>query len=885
MNVMFFNAQGLTRKVGELNDLLTEDDIDIACISETHFTTNSPDFAFQNYTSIRNDRDTHLGGLLTLMKTSINFKELDLGKTKLLEYTALSIEGKSRFIILNVYLPGGARPPKIRAHLEKDLQHLLLKYDVPLLLMGDLNAKHTTWNNRKSNTAGTILHNFVSNHNFTVLCPPNATYVPPTAKKTPSTIDLLVVNNKVNVSRPWTKTVLNSDHVPVFFKHYMGHSSAPKTDIKPVPNFNRMNWQKYRDIITTAYLPTLQIPEESITSSTIDESVEFLTATIKGAIKNCLPLEKQSKALTFLSSEVKAAITKRNYHRRRWLRSHQDYDKDQIKLLNNYIKWTIKEETKAKFDRQLSKCKVGDNSIFKIIKASKRTPLPTIKSEDSGQRMFKDADKAIALAKHFAKMHENPLANNDPIFSLGVATFVRKSLKEMKGLPVTNTITSREVANTIRALKKGKAPGPDEIPVTAIQNLPHLGIEFLTRILNNSLKIGHFPSLWKIACTVPVHKPGKDPGKVNSYRPIALLNILAKVFERIINSMITVHNHTNKIIPDYQFGFKKKHSPSMALRYLTKNISTALIQTESVAVISFDAEKAFDRVWHDGLIYKMLKFKFPHTLIQITNSFLRDRKFFVRVGSERSNLHNAPWGVPQGSALSPSLYNIYIADIPNGADTRVSLFADDTMLESNGRLVKKVTNNITKAAEKVVEYYTKWKIKINTDKTVLVWFSNRKSKQIPTLPLIINNTKIEWKDELKYLGVILDKKLTLKAHINNTMHKVVNKMRQLAPYIGPNSPISVSLKLHLFRTYIRPIFTYAAPITFGAAKTNLQVLNRKYNGCLRSILNVHWESHTSNSDLLKSANLESLEEHMARLVSRFVNSCNNSENPIVSSLF
>lgn len=207
------------------------------------------------------------------------------------------------------------------------------------------------------------------------------------------------------------------------------------------------------------------------------------------------------------------------------------------------------------------------------------------------------------------------------------------------------------------------------------------------------------------------------------------------------------------------------------------------------------------------------------------------------------------------------------------------------MLKSNGRLVKKVTNNITKAAEKVVEYYTKWKIKINTDKTVLVWFSNRKSKQIPTLPLIINNTKIEWKDELKYLGVILDKKLTLKAHINNTMHKVVNKMRQLAPYIGPNSPISVSLKLHLFRTYIRPIFTYAAPITFGAAKTNLQVLNRKYNGCLRSILNVHWESHTSNSDLLKSANLESLEEHMARLVSRFVNSCNNSENPIVSSLF
>lgn len=131
MNIMFFNAQGLTRKAEELNDLLNEDDIDIACISETHFTTNSPDFPFSNYTSVRNDRSSHLGGLLTLMKTNINFTELNLGKTHLLEYSAISVEGKSRFIILNVYLPGGARPPFIRTHLDIDLQILLLKYDVP----------------------------------------------------------------------------------------------------------------------------------------------------------------------------------------------------------------------------------------------------------------------------------------------------------------------------------------------------------------------------------------------------------------------------------------------------------------------------------------------------------------------------------------------------------------------------------------------------------------------------------------------------------------------------------------------------------------------------------------------------------------------------------
>lgn len=132
--------------------------------------------------------------------------------------------------------------------------------------MGDLNAKHTTWNNPRSNTAGKILYNFVCKHNFTVLSPPNPTYVPPTTKKTPSTIDLLIVNNKVSVSRPWTKTELNSDHVPVSFKQYLGHSRAPKTDIKPIPNYKRVNWQKYRDTVSSTIMPNLQTPAGSITS-------------------------------------------------------------------------------------------------------------------------------------------------------------------------------------------------------------------------------------------------------------------------------------------------------------------------------------------------------------------------------------------------------------------------------------------------------------------------------------------------------------------------------------------------------------------------------------------------------------------------------------------
>ena len=147
-------------------------------------------------------------------------------------------------------------------------------------------------------------------------------------------------------------------------------------------------------------------------------------------------------------------------------------------------------------------------------------------------------------------------------------------------------------------------------------------------------------------------------------------------------------------------------------------------------MVLFDIEKAFDRVWHAGLIYKLYKLEFPFYLIKIINSFLKDRKFVVRVGTSISEEKSIPFGLPQGSSLSPSLYNLFIHDIPEGG-TEMALYADDTAIFTSSRFSKTIEKRLKNKSKQLLNYFTKWKITINKNKTQAIFFSRRRKKTTP----------------------------------------------------------------------------------------------------------------------------------------------------------
>lgn len=887
VSVMYWNARGLSGKFNELAELVRVENIDIACVSETHLTDNIQLRDIPNYNMIRHDRLTHLGGLVMLIRKGIKFDEVDLGTTDLLEYVGIIIEpvgkAKNSTIILNTYLPGGARNSDVQTYLKSDLTRLLQTNtkNRAIFLMGDLNAKHKSWNNVNNNKAGNILYEFLQNSKFTVAYPPDPTYVPLTDKKSTSTIDLLITNGLIRCSRPFVRNIFTSDHVPVFVTI---HSGAQQSDETIRPNYFRTNWKKYRDIFDN-HLYQLAINFRSVVSSTddIDNAIRQMTDATATALKDSVPLERPSRNGTFLTDEIRRDIQRRNYFKRRWLRTHRIEDKAQYNALNRDIRTQIAILNKNRMSKELLDCKPGDNRLYKIIKNRKRKKIPPL-VDNSKPRLHNDCDKAMALASHFRQMHDNPLARCDLVFTLGVNEYVRKFLEQNHSIDESLYISSKEVHGTVKSLKNGKSPGPDNLPTVAIKNYSQQGYYILTEIFNACVRTGYYPNCWKISCTVPVHKPGKDPTDRTSYRPIALISVLSKVFEKIICSKLNEFMSANKILHDLQFGFRKEHSTSHALTYLYNSIQDGFILKETSGVLSFDIEKAFDRVWHNGLLYKLIKLNFPRPLIYVLKSFLGDRSFYVRVGDEVSGRMDVPWGVPQGSALSPTLYNLYIHDIPlelPGENCKLMLYADDTIIFTRDRLINKVNNSLTSSADIIFNYYSKWKIGINKTKTTLTCFTFRKTKQLPGVSLTVHNEDIPWNSSLKYLGITLDSHLTLKTQALLYCDKMDNAIRVLYPYINRQSSLSKPLKIHIYRTYLLPILTYAAPVTSQMCKTNFKILEIKQNKCLRMLLDISWDSYTSNKIINATSGVESLEKITRRLRDSFMYSCSMSKNAII----
>lgn len=258
-------------------------------------------------------------------------------------------------------------------------------------------------------------------------------------------------------------------------------------------------------------------------------------------------------------------------------------------------------------------------------------------------------------------------------------------------------------------------------------------------------------------------------------------------------------------------------------------IKRSLKDKETVGVLSFDIEKAFDRVWRKGLIYKMIKLSFPGHIIRIINSFLTNRQFYVKLENGHSPIMKSDWGVPQGSALSPTLYNFYIHDIPNPTThmCMLTLYADDTILLTRHRNINIISNRLSLSAETIYNYYNKWKISINTTKTRLTCFTNRKTKQLPIKEIRINGIITPWTCDMKYLGITFDKKLTMTTHITNLINKVNAAIRMIYPYINRKSQFKAKTKIFLYKTYIRPLLTYGHPILNQLCKTTRDKLITK----------------------------------------------------------
>ncbi|GFX49758.1 RNA-directed DNA polymerase from mobile element jockey [Trichonephila clavipes] len=401
----------------------------------------------------------------------------------------------------------------------------------------------------------------------------------------------------------------------------------------------------------------------------------------------------------------------------------------------------------------------------------------------------------------------------------------------------------------------------------------------LTYLINKILFLRHFPNIWKNATVFPIKKPNKNAHFPDSYRPISLLSILSKITEYVILNRLKSFTNENNFINPNQYGFTRNLSTYHPLFRLTEKITAGFQRGRSTGAVFLDIQKAFDRVWVSGLIYKLITNNFPPALIHLINSYLVNRTFQVRVNDTLSSSLSINYGVPQGSLLGPLLFNIYINDIPTHPQTSTNIYADDTVTLATYKNHNTITIALNNHLKLLETFFDTWKIKINIDKTIAVLFTNRKTQ--PTPPTLYS-TQLQWSQSTKYLGLTLDKKLTWKQHIIQTRDKFRRAQRAIFPLIGRNSELNLYNKLLLYTAVLRPILTYGSPVWGYAANSNIKILEVAQNSLIRNIVKAN--RYARNSKIYEDIKISPFKAYIQKLAISFFNSLPNSNNENVKML-
>ncbi|KAL1122950.1 hypothetical protein AAG570_003275 [Ranatra chinensis] len=822
------------------------------------------------YITVRNDRvGRNGGGVAILLKESIPFRQIDLPTdpdgTETLGIKVI-LNNRSTTII-NVY-----NPPNVV--LKECLLRNLFDYRGTVIVAGDFNARHRLWHCIRKNANGATLYDFVMNRGATLFAPETPTYVPSHGKGSQSTLDLVLANSSRCISSISTLTEGGSDHLPVYFELW----GTPQTQLKkPRFDFRRTDWDVFRCALNNV-IPTAGPPLGTATD--IDTAVVTFTEEITAAVQASTPTSTPRPQKLELPEEILDLIRDKNKVRRLWQVHRRVEDKRAYNRLHKEVQSRISQWRSSRWDELLRNVSPQDNSLWKLTRRLNRQgswTTPTLRTETTTATT--DLEKAELLAKHFAAINNNSVNRGNDSFNEKVEAEVRRLITGRTNSQTQdasevgpNTISSpkhatpREIEKIIKKLKNNKSPGSDGIPNTVLKHFTRKALVKLTNITNAILKHAYYPTHWKTATVIALPKPGKPTTEPSSYRPISLLSSLAKVVDRIILNRLTDVGDKMRIIPDNQFGFRRNHATIHQLSRVVSHISGNMAKRNITAMVLLDSEKAFDTVWIEGLIQRLATYSFPSPLIKLVSSYLTDREIKVRVGNKLSAPLQLAAGLPQGSVMSPWLFNIYTSHLLKLQNSHVHIagFADDLALYSSSVSAKNAINRVRNATHHMIKELNLWKINVNAAKSEAILFTPSR-KQVDT-HIHIRTNRIPFSSSVKYLGVHIDNKLNWNVHTKTTNKLALSKLGRNY-CLFRSSEINSKHKLLLYKAIVRPTLTYGCQVWHTVAETHLQKLQITQNKCIR--LASGQPIRTNTLELHKRLNIPTLKDFIEKMTDKF----------------
>ncbi len=338
----------------------------------------------------------------------------------------------------------------------------------------------------------------------------------------------------------------------------------------------------------------------------------------------------------------------------------------------------------------------------------------------------------------------------------------------------------------------------------------------------------------------PIFKNRGNSRQPTNYRPVSILHPVGKVFDSIQSKVLLNFLVNNDLVTNHQFGFMPGRSTTQQLLYVTDNWIRALVAGSSAAAVFMDFEKAFDKVWHCGLLHKLATRGLESSAIDWLSDYLRERTLSVRVGCETSNPYPITAGVPQGSHLGPVLFLAFIDDLPSATESATELYADDALLHTTFALKDPVTDieGLRNSVNDASAWAHLWRGRFGPSKTVALGIGTGANGVLKDAQLMIGSTVMNVVDVHKHLGVYISSDLRWSHHVFSII-STCKKRAGLLRLMAYDLPKDVSSALYLH--YVRPSLEYACQVWHAALPSDLALaLERLQASVARSILRAPW---------------------------------------------
>lgn len=864
LRIIQWNAEGLSKtKVSLLKTTCVNAKADVILLSETHLRATDR-LKIPHYHCYRKDEISPASGqayrgLAVLVKRNVVHQQLPT--PSLQSGYALGVELLAAGNPTRVF--AFYKPPATRLAVAD--VHTLLDSPLPTIIAGDFNCKHTAWNSATIGPNGRLLLDDAERMGYVVQGPETPTHYPHNPAHMPDVIDLAITQGlNSQFSMATMDDHLISDHQLVLMT-----VDLPPTRSRPIANKKSYNWEAFQDYVH------IHIPNRPITTP---EEVDSLALDLASCLRN--GLESASSPISLKKRKGTPASIMKLIHekrrlRRHWQRSRCPALKAELNSLAKKIATALDTVATESWLRVIEEASEEWTSIHRLCRrlSGASEPIRPLLASDGTPR-YRAEDRAEIFAKHLESQFRPNLSNDEDH-----TAEVHRFLTEYFSTPLSTeedplVFSPGQVQRVIRRLKPRKAPGADLINNEALRRLPPRAIAAVTRLYNGILRTGHFPTPWKLGRVIMLPKPGKNILRPESYRPITLLPNISKAFEKLLLRHLTPHIQPRM----EQFGFRAEHSTTLQLSRVLHHMTEAFNKKEHTIAVLLDMEKAFDRVWHPGLIYKLATSTTPRRVVRIVATFLKDRRFQVVVEGTTSQECKIEAGVPQGSCLSPACYGWYTNDIPVEGGASLALYADDAAFYRSSTNASFAARKLQTTLDALPAWLARWRLSVNVAKTQAITIGN--CRQLPP-PLRMFNQEIGWTPQVKYLGVTIDRRLTMAHHIQNTVNKSRSARNLLRPVLASSLPLRA--KLGIYKAYIRTRLTYAAPAWYAlAAQSNKNRLRAQQALSLRTIEDA--PRFVRNETIQRDLQIENLDAFVTRLTKRMFERADVSEHPHIREI-